>query len=287
MLPVISASRRTDLVRCHPRRLAQWLSQGWVIIKNPYSQQERRVDLRPEEVHTLVLWSKDFTPLLENQFGLRDLISRYQQCYFHFTITGLGQTAWEPGVIAPGLAATQLAPLVALAGDPRRVMWRFDPLLFWQEGHAVRSNARAFDRIAEQARKAGLTQVMMSLAHWYQKSRRRAGLAGLTWMDPKPAQVQRLSRWLLHHARAHGLQPQACCHPGLVTGGFSKGQCINGDLLTGLHPKHVRATRAKSSGQRQACGCTHSIDIGSYDLACPHGCVYCYANAGTEKKGIR
>ncbi|MEE9274918.1 MAG: DUF1848 family protein, partial [bacterium] len=32
---------------------------------------------------------------------------------------------------------------------------------------------------------------------------------------------------------------------------------------------------------REECGCAASRDIGAYDT-CPHGCVYCYANASPE-----
>ena len=37
---------------------------------------------------------------------------------------------------------------------------------------------------------------------------------------------------------------------------------------------------------RQECGCTESTDIGAYDT-CPHGCVYCYANANKERAFAR
>lgn len=45
---------------------------------------------------------------------------------------------------------------------------------------------------------------------------------------------------------------------------------------------NVTTPNLKDKGQRKACGCIVSKDIGMYDT-CPHFCVYCYANAGRER----
>jgi hypothetical protein len=279
-LVVISASRRTDLARCFPAELAAWLAAGRVQVRNPFNQRQREVDLRPEAVHTLVLWSKDYARLLAGEHGLRELLGRYAQVFFHFTVTGLGGGRLEPSVPAADAAVRQFRPLVALAGDPRRVTWRFDPVLLWRSDLRVESNLAAFDRIAEAAAQAGLVRVATSLCHWYAKAKRRAVQWGLRYVVPTAGRVQEIAGWLQEHARRYGLEVQACCCPEFAQAGLHASHCIDGDLLTRLHPDKLPAATGKDTGQRKDCGCTPSVDIGDYRLSCPQGCVYCYARPG-------
>jgi len=275
---IVSASRRTDLPRCYPGLMAGWIRQGYVRVPNPFNRIERTVSLAPEDVHTLVLWSKDFGPLLADQDGLRSAISAYDQLFFHLTITGLGGTAWEPDVPPPDLVAQQFRPLAALAGDPRRIQWRFDPVVFWRQAGRVESNLAWFERIAVRAREAGVARVTVSLCQWYAKSRRRADRQGLRWFPPRKHSTERLARWLLAAGGRRGLAVEACCSPALTAAGIPAGHCIDAGLLSRLHPRGLQAETRKDPGQRRDCGCSVSADIGSYDLACPSGCRYCYAN---------
>ncbi len=48
-----------------------------------------------------------------------------------------------------------------------------------------------------------------------------------------------------------------------------------------LPGREAAATAPKDVGQRTACSCIPSKDIGAYD-SCPHFCVYCYANRSEQ-----
>lgn len=284
MLPVISASRRTDLIRFYPNLLADWLADGQVAVKNPVSQKVRLVTIAPQQVHTIVLWSKDFARLINNEFFLLDRLKTFRQCFIHFTITGLGGSLLEPGVQPWQQAVKQISALVAIVRDPRLIVWRFDPIVFWRAASRLESNVHYFNKIAPFVRAAGIQRVVSSLCQWYPKSRRRADVAGLTWVEPKTVLLQQTVKWMNQQASRFGLHLTACAHPGLAAAGLPIGRCIDGPLLNACHPDQLRTSERAAQGQRLACGCTHSVDIGSYDLTCSHGCLYCYANPQNEKR---
>ncbi|MDH4270545.1 MAG: DUF1848 family protein, partial [Candidatus Aminicenantes bacterium] len=183
MTTVISASRRTDLIAFFPDWLAAALRSRRARVLGPRGR-IREVSLAPEEVHTVVLWSKDFSNLLRNTLGLRDLLAAYGQLYLHFTVTGLGGTDLEPGVAPADVALSQLEGLVEVVGDPRRVSLRVDPIVFWREGAAVRSNLAFVETAARRAAEAGLVDLRFSIAQWYTKAKNRAARRRFPFVDP-------------------------------------------------------------------------------------------------------
>jgi hypothetical protein len=277
MKTVISASRRTDLPAFFPEFLAASLTAERTAVPGPRGG-VRDVDLSPGAVHTIVLWSKDFSRLLGNEAGLRDVLRKYDQVYALFTVTGLGGTRIERGAPRPGEALAQLPALVELAGDPRRVSLRFDPVVFWRERGRVTTNLGFFERAAAAAARAGLTDVRFSIAQWYGKAARRARTSGFDFIDPPEDDKLEAARRLAAAAAELGLKLHACAQDFLArVPGVAPSSCIDGRLLEALHPRHEPVSTAKDKGQRPECGCTASIDIGSYAQTCGHGCVYCYA----------
>lgn len=82
MKKIISCSRRTDIPAFYYDILQNWLKEKEVIIKNPYyPEKEYVINLSPEDIHSIVLWSKDFSNVAENPMYL-DLYN----LYFNYTI---------------------------------------------------------------------------------------------------------------------------------------------------------------------------------------------------------
>jgi len=278
MKKIISASRRTDLVAFFPEWLASAFKEEKAKVYGP-SGHVYSVNLSPEAVHTVVLWSKNFANLLENRAGLKDILEKYDQIYLHFSITGLGGTFIEQGVPSSQEALNQIEDLVGLVGNPRRMSVRFDPVVYWKEGGRECTNLRDFEKIAPLLEKQGIDDIRISFAQWYGKAKRRAAKYRFFYIDPPRKKKLEDARHLVQVAKKWNLNLFSCSQDFLTeVNGIRPSSCIDGCHLQSLHPYGEQASTKKDRTQRKECRCTESVDIGSYTQSCPHCCLYCYAN---------
>ncbi len=251
---VISASRRMDMVGTRPAHLAQVLEE-----KAP-----------PHLVHTIVLWTKNPAPIFEHK-ALHQQLIQYDQIFLHLSLTGLGSTVLEPKVPAPDKILESIPELITFLGDARRLRIRFDPIIKVKmpEGHCI-ENLSFFATLAPQLSALGVRDVTTSWVQVYGKVAKRLASHGIRIIQPTKREWQDQSDWLQKTAHAHDITLHGCCVPG-----WPRSRCIDGPLLTELHPYGATAQCERASGQRPRCGCTKSWDIGWY-YKCAHGCLYCY-----------
>ncbi len=260
---IVSASRRTDVPAFHADWFEECLSRGVAEYRNPYSGKPAAVSLDRDRVAAFVFWTRDPRPF----FPVLSRIEREgYRSVFHFTVTGFPRDI-EPSV--PPLAETVAAfRRLSDTVGPRRVLWRFDPLL---PGEDAETLVARFDRVSEAL--AGLsTRCTVSLAHPYRKSLRATRhLPGIWEESPslRPA-VERI----VALGRARGFTLLSCCSPLLDAWGIPSGACVDGEYLRRLSPG--ADIPASPSPVRPGCLCHSSRDIGSYHT-CRHGCLYCYA----------
>ena len=256
MKKIISASRRIDMIGNSPEQLLEVLKQK----------------CHPEKVHTLVLWSKNvenlffFKPLLEK-------VNQYDQLFFHYTVTGMGGTLLEPGVVSPEKGMSWLGKIVDLVKDPSRVRFRFDPIVHLKLPDGINyTNLNWFEKLAPQIKQAGITDISISWMSVYRKVAARLKRADIQILEVSPNLWQREYEIIMDIADKFNFSIHGCCVPGM-----SRSKCIDGELLSELHPFGEKCSTRKAKGQRTECGCSESWDIGWY-FECIHGCRYCYAN---------
>ncbi|GFP41993.1 hypothetical protein HKBW3C_01120, partial [Candidatus Hakubella thermalkaliphila] len=116
----------------------------------------------------------------------------------------------------------------------------------------------------------------VSFIHLYQRVIRNFRKMGLTFRDLEDNEKIELANRMAEVGKNYGITLYACCNDLLVDGQVRKAHCIDPEILLQITPHSI--AHLKISPTRPQCGCLKSIDIGRYD-SCPHGCLYCYANA--------
>lgn len=254
MKVVVSLSRRTEPY-FYAERLASSLNSRYP----------------PERVHTVVVWTKFPQAVLER---MRRVLQAYSQVYVHLTITGLGGTPVEPRVPPPEQTLAQIPALIDFLGDPRRLRVRPDPLLLFQRGRETFSNIETAAGLIREAAALGVQTFSTSFVELYPKVKRRLEQRGWSAAPFTAAKRQQIWNQLAGVAASCGATLHACCIPDQPPS-----RCIDGYLLAALHPQGEPCRLDKAQGQRTRCGCTHSVDLGWYNMGCPSGCLYCYAQA--------
>lgn len=263
---IISASRRTDI----PARFSAWLfnrlDEGYALVRNPMNpRQVSRVDLSPEAVDGLVLWTKNPLPMLDRL----DRLSPYPY-YFQFTLTPYGRDV-EPGLPDKEELAEGFMRLSQLAGR-ERVIWRYDPILL-APGYDWDFHLRSFDRLAQKL--APYTnKCIFSFLDSYRCMAKAARELGVQY--PSADRQIGMARELAEIAGRYGLPLETCAEPlELGQFGIVRARCIDARLLSRISGRYIPAKKAAS--QRPECGCAESVDIGAYST-CLNRCLYCYAN---------
>ena len=274
---IVSASRRTDIPAFYMPWFLGRLRAGFARYPHPFTGEPQEVSLRLEHVHSIVFWSKDYAPFLEHADEVEDRGYPYG-C--HFTITAIPRTL-EPGVPEWQQAARSFEVLSRRIG-PRRVWWRFDPILLTDEFGAAHylESFRAMAAALE-----GLTErCYFSFTALYGKARRRLEAEAVPAYEPELADKQALAQELAQMAAERGMTLHACCCGELVSDAVHKARCVDAGLLTELFPGG--SLKPERRPTRKGCGCDASRDIGMYDT-CPHGCIYCYANQDRKRVAAR
>lgn len=247
-----SASRRTDMVAFFPDAIVDKVS-------------------RSRRLEGIVFWTKDIRNLVRHS-GLARIV-RTIPAIIQYTVTGLSGGEWEPRV--PTLEE-QLSDLDALSAllPKGAIRWRFDPII--PESSLFERFKTVKNRLESVL--GPLDAVTVSFPDPYRHAVPRASAAGLPWPRPNLEEKKRIITGMSVEFPGVSEPVRLCCEPDLlILPGVGMARCIDGALFESLYGLPLGGL-AKDGGQRVACGCVKSTDIGSYAMRCPHRCLYCYAN---------
>ena len=274
---IISASRATDIPAFHHKWFLQQFDNGYVKWKNPFNQQNQFVSLAKTRV--IVFWTKDPKPLMEWLFILDQRKINY---YFNFTLNNYQTELLEPKV-PPLLERLETFMLLSEKIGKERVIWRFDPLILG-DGLKVAGLLEKINQVGEILAPYTETLVISFIDLLaYAKVKRNLGKR---WREFEMEEMETLASGLSKLNQNWKLQLATCAEKiNLEQFGVTHHHCIDDRLMRRIFRSDQvlmnflgdEIKQLKDRGQRKACGCIVSKDIGCYNT-CKHFCTYCYAN---------
>ena len=251
--------------------LMQRMDEGFALSANPFNpKQVKRVELTPEAIDALVFWTKQ-------PGGLLPHLQRLAPYRYMAQVTLNDYSAdIEPAIPPLGRRLADFSALSEAIG-PRRVRWRYDPILLNAQ-NPPEAHIERFEKIAQALR--GKTEgVTISFLDDYPRIHRKLAALGVRFPDADEKRAIALA--LAGIAHDNGMRITACCEAvDLSENGVAPAACIDAALIAGLWGG---APAKKDVSQRPGCGCAAAVDIGTYGT-CTGGCVYCYARGRSSAR---
>jgi DNA repair photolyase len=250
---------------------------GWCDVANPFNPKSvSRVSLAPADVPAIVFWTKNAAPFLQH---LDELDRRGFRYYFLFTLNAYPEIL-EPAVPPLPRRLATFRELSRRLGA-ERVVWRYDPIIL-SDRLDVSFHLAQVEMLAN-ALHGATRRLIVSFVDFYRKTERQLQRIAAETGDRfcrnpvEHPEIGRLAHGLIRIAGQHGLDPQTCAEDERLRAlGLKPGKCIDDELIQ--RALGVEVPDRKDKGQRLACLCVGSRDIGTPDT-CRHACAYCYAAA--------
>lgn len=294
---IISASRRTDIPAFYWAWMKKCIELGYAETVNPYNLQISKVDITTENI--IVFWSKNYANFVKNNDFLKDF-----DLYFQFTINNYSKVL-EPNVL-PKSETIKQVDFIANKYSPEHLNIRFDPIILTTDCTGELFNTMpkygaarlmAFEDLCKDLNATGVHRVTTSFVSLYGHVKERLNRVGIPFKElNEQDQISFIER-MVEIADKYNIQIYTCSSPLIQNvKGVKMGHCIDQEVLESLF--NCKVTSSKDAGQRPACGCVTSRDIGgTYDVKktsgmseehiqklreldkkCHHNCIYCYGN---------
>lgn len=296
---IISASRSTDIPTFYADWFVERWKKGYVKWMNPFNGVPSYVAFK--NTRCVVFWTKNPKPMLKHIDFLNEYVQNY---YFQYSLNDYDKEGYEGKV--PRLE-NRIKTFIELSNriGKERVVWRFDPMILTDEidvKELLQRIKNIGDQLKDYTRKLVFSFADIAI---YKKVAINLKKENINYVEFTEETMHQLAKGLQELNKSWNLELATCAERiPLEQYGVTHNKCVDDDLMIDLFAddtilmgflgvkfeeatlfdplNKIKKTKIlKDKGQREACGCIMSKDIGQYNT-CPHECVYCYANTSKE-----
>lgn len=243
--------------------------------------------------NTLTANDMDAMYIITKHDGLpmRRILSIQKPKIIHFSITTLGGTKWEPGVMKWQDMIERVGKFIKQGLDPKMVTLRIDPIV------PGVTQIKDVELLIKRASELGIKNVKFSVMDYYRTTSifmknlgynyEKNGYEKLANGEFKPnasqEKVKRISEEMLKIANKYGVKLSTCAEPGVIPG-ISKQGCLSVQQINNILGTHIEDKAEANNRQRQLCTCYGGkVDVLRYNNNCASSCMYCYAHHNSDK----
>ncbi|HOF15896.1 MAG TPA: DUF1848 domain-containing protein [Bacteroidales bacterium] len=312
---IISASRSTDIPAFYAKWFINRIKKGYVVWYNPFNQQPLYVAFKNCKV--IIFWTKNPKPLIPYLKDLNNLGIHY---YLQYTLNDYEKESFEPKLPTIKNRINTFKKLSSLIGK-EKVIWRFDPIILtseltpheilkriWNIGNQLKgyTDKLVFSFIDIKSYRK-VQQNLVKETSIFTKESIGSSELSLEQMNEialglmKMREYWKKEGWEISMATCaeeidldkYNISHNRCIDSELMKKIFAEDKELVYYLNYGKLPETntlfknefneipLSTEKLKDKGQRKACGCMISKDIGMYNT-CNHLCIYCYANTSKE-----
>lgn len=209
----------------------------------------------------------------------------------HFSITGLGGTEYEPGVMKPMDLLDKIGEYIQQGLDPDIITIRIDPIV------PGVTTPRMIEEIIKKASSLGIKRIRFSIMDAYAHTvmemsklgydfNANYGINPVTnqpYYNAKTEKINAIAEFMLKMKDKYNVTLGTCAE-GLVREGISKEGCLSVASVNKMLGTSIPDLGTENNEQRKLCSCYGGkIDALQYNNTCASHCIYCYAKHANDQ----
>lgn len=201
----------------------------------------------------------------------------------HFSITGLGGTKYEPGVMKPNDLLDRIQAMLKLGLDPESVTIRIDPIV------PGVTSIKMIENIVKRASEMGIKTIRFSIMDQYKTTKKYMEELGYdyskfydgTSMHARDDVREQIETFMDSLIDKYGVTMSTCAEPLSSNSRIKRDACLSVNAVNNMLGTNV--PQSAGTGKRKLCSCFGGkTDLLKYDNVCASSCAYCYAHHNND-----
>lgn len=201
----------------------------------------------------------------------------------HFSITGLGGTKYEPGVMKPNDLLDRIQAMLKLGLDPESVTIRIDPIV------PGVTSTKMIKNIVKRASEMGIKTIRFSIMDQYKTTKKYMEELGYDYskfydgvsMHARDDVREQIETFMDSLIDKYGVTMSTCAEPLSSNSRIKRDACLSVNAVNNMLGTNV--PQSAGTGKRKLCSCFGGkTDLLKYDNVCASSCAYCYAHHNND-----